>query len=329
MKKHFLFIGFTIFTFVACNEICTVPDEIVNLREEIIIERLEDQLFACQSVEEVLQFLANHQTLKVQFLGSEQYPNDTILAKSLLDRVNNPYIHTLKMDAEAEFGEMADLKLEFENAFAHIRKFDPTFKAPRIQTLITGFGSSEMIVSDSLIIIGIDYYIGPNATFRPNDFPEYILERFQKEYIVPAVVLILSDKYIRSDYSDITMMADMIYYGKKYQFTKEMMPCTQDSLIIWYSGKQIEDVEDNKQLIWANFLQNELLYETNHLIKEKFLGERPNTYEISAVCPGRIGAWVGWEIVRQYRMKFPEISLQKFMEEPDAKKIFNESNYRG
>lgn len=329
MKKHFLFIAFTILTLAACDNTCTIPDEIVKLREDIIIERLENQLFACQSVDDVLHFLADHQTLKVQFLGSEQYPNDTILAKSLLDRVNNPYIGTLRTEAESEFGDMADLKLEFENVFAHLKKYDPAFEAPRIQTLITGFGSSEMFVSDSLIIIGIDYYIGPKATYRPNDFPEYILERFQKKYIVPAVVLILSDNYIASDYSDITMMADMIYYGKKYQFTKEMMPCTQDSLIVWYSGKQIEDVRDNKQLIWASFLQNELLFETNHIIKEKFLGERPNTYEISAVCPGRIGAWVGWDIVKQHRTKFPDEPLQKLMKEPDAKKIFNESNYRG
>lgn len=121
----------------------------------------------------------------------------------------------------------------------------------------------------------------------------------------------------------------MVYYGKKYLFTKEMMPCTSDSLIIWYTGKELQDIDENKQLIWANFLQNELLYETNHLTKEKFLGERPNTYEISAICPGRIGAWLGWEILRGYREKYPAEDLHKLMDEPDAKKIFNESNYRG
>ena len=329
MKKHFLWFGITFLTLTACEKSCDFPEEVASLKAEVTIERLEIDLFACKSVKDVLSFLDQHQVLKTEFLGSKQYPNDTVLAQSLFKRIQNPYIDTLRQEVNTEFGDMSDLKVEFEKAFAYMKSYDPSFPTPRLQTLVTGFGSSEMIVSDTLIIIGLDYYLGPEASFRPDDFPDYILSRFQKEYIVPAVILILSDKYIATDYEDIKMMADMVYYGKRYYFTKGMMPCTQDSLIIWYTGKQIEDITENKQLIWANFLQNELLYETNHITKEKFLGERPNTYEISAICPGRIGAWVGWEIVKQYMKSNPGINLRQLIEEPDAQKIFNQSNYKG
>jgi hypothetical protein len=329
MKKQFLWLIITILALTSCKISCELPDEVTLGKGEIKFERLEYDLFACNSVPEVLEFLNKYPVLKTEFLGSSQYPNDTILAQNLLGRIKNPYIDSLRQDVEKEFGEMEDLKVEFENAFAYLRTYDPNFPNPRIQTLVTGFGSAEMIVSDTLIIIGLDFYAGPEASFRPKEFPEYILGRFQKEYIVPAAVLILSDAYISSDYSDFTMLADMVYYGKKYQFTKEMMPCSQDSLIIWYSEKQLEDINKNKQVIWGNFLHNELLYETNHINKEKFLGERPNTYEISAVCPGRIGAWVGWEIVKEYMKRNPEVTLPQLMKEPDAQKIFNNSNYRG
>jgi hypothetical protein len=329
MRKQFLWLAITILTLTGCGLSCELPEEVALNKEEVIIERLEYDLFACNTIEDVLVFLNGHKVLKSEFLGSAQYPNDTVLAQNLLRRIKNPYIDSLLQDVEKEFGDMNDLKTEFENTFARIRTYDPGFPNPRIQTLVTGFGSAEMIVSDTLIIIGLDFYAGPDASFRPNDFPDYILERFQKEYIIPASVLILSNAYISSDYTDFTMLADMIYYGKKYQFTKEMMPCTKDSLIIWYSEKQLRDINDNKQLIWANFLQNELLYETNHINKEKFLGERPNTYEISAICPGRIGAWVGWEILKEYMKRYPDVPLQQIMEEPDAQKIFNNSKYRG
>jgi len=329
MKKHFLWLVVIFLVFTGCKRTCELPEEMGKLKMEVSIERLENDLFACKSVDDVLKFLNAHQVLKTEFLGSAQYPNDTVLAKNLLGRIQNPYIDTLRQDVQAEFGNMSDLKTEFENAFAYIRGYDPTFPNPRIQTLVTGFGSSEMIVSDTLIIIGLDYYAGPGASFRPKEFPDYILDRFQKEYIVPAVIMILSDNYISTDHSDITMLADMIYYGKKYYFAKEAMPCTQDSLIIWYTGKQLEDINDNKQLIWANFLHNELLYETNHINKEKFLGERPNTYEISAICPGRIGAWLGWEIVIEYMNRNPDVTLPQLMRQQNAQKIFNESNYRG
>jgi len=157
--------------------------------------------------------------------------------------------------------------------------------------------------------------------------PAYILERYQKEYIVPASILLLSNNYIKENFRDNTMLADMVYYGKKYYFAKEMMPCTPDSLLIWYSGQELSDVRDNQHIIWANFVQNQLLYETNHLTKKKFLDERPKVYEIGDKCPGRIGTWLGWEIVNKY-MEVNQVDLQTLMNEPDAQKIFALSHYK-
>ena len=81
-------------------------------------------------------------------------------------------------------------------------------------------------------------------------------------------------------------------------------------------------------MIWANFIANELLFETNHLVKRKYLDERPKVYEIGNKCPGRVGAWVGWQIVKAYLARNSEMSLQDFMKISDAKKIFRESNYK-
>ena len=312
-----------------CDTNCKPPGEIKSLMEEVKIERLEDTLYRSESVEEVLAFLTHHKILKNEFLGSDQYPNDTVLAERLFSMITDPDIAVLLEETRRVFGDMRDLKADFEEAFAYMRKFFPGAKTPKIQTLVTGFGTSEMYVSDTLIIIGLDYYIGPDATYTPNRYPDYILRRYQKQYIVPAIMLLLSDNYIATDYSDNTMLADMVFYGKKYYFTQKMLPCAPDSLIIWYTEKELTDVSDNQHIIWGNFIQNELLFETSHIIKEKFLGERPNTYEISAVCPGRIGAWVGWEIVRKYMEDHPEVSLAGLMGKKDAMNIFKASNYKG
>lgn len=325
----FLTFVFLVFFLGRCNADCDPPSDVKSLKEEIKIERLEDTLFKSESVEDVLAFLTDHKILKIEFLGNDQYPNDTVLAERLFSMITNPDIAVLLEETRRVFGDMRDLKAAFEEAYAYMRKYFPDAKIPKIQTLVTGFGTSEMYVSDTLIIIGLDYYIGPDAIYTPNSYPDYILRRYQKQYIVPAVMLLLSDKYIATDYSDNTMLADMVYYGKKYYFAQKMLPCAPDSLIIWYTEKELTDVSDNQHIIWGNFIQNELLFETNHIIKEKFMGERPNTYEISAVCPGRIGAWVGWEIVRKYMANHPEVSLPYLMIEKNAMNIFKASNYKG
>jgi len=312
---------------IGCTNDCKLPDGVdIPL---IVVERLEDELFQMKSQSEVLNFLQQHPTLKKEFLGNDQYPNDTVLAEVLFSRMNNPYIDTLRNEATEVFGDMEDFRIELGNAIAHLKSFYPDAKVPKIQTMITGFGTSEMYVSDSLIIIGLDYYIGPEASFRPNEYPTYILNRYQKPYIIPAIVLLLSEPYANTDYQDNTMLADMVYYGKKYHFTKTIMPCSPDSLIIWYSNTELSNIKENQNIIWGTFLQNELLFETSHITKEKFMGERPNTYEISAICPGRIGAWVGWQIVEKYATDHPEISLQEIMKQDDALKLFTDSNYKG
>jgi gliding motility-associated lipoprotein GldB len=329
MKKlYFIFFGLPILLSSCANDAddCLEASQ-PQTKVTIEIERLEEQLFASESAEEVLWLINQYPVLKKEFLGSEQYPSDTLLANQLFRIVNNPYTDTLFLETKSYFGDMTDIKQEFEEVFSYIKHYYPQFKAPKIRTLVTGFGSAEMYVGQDEIIIGLDFYLGPNGKYRPQGIPAYILKRYDKPYIVPAVALLYADRFLRENPADQTMAADMVYYGKKYVFAKNMMPCTPDSLLIWYDGDELANVKENKHLLWYHFLENELLYETNHITKQKYLDERPNIYEIGNQCPGRIGAWIGWDIVREYQDRHPEVSLQELLANPDAQEIFNEAKY--
>ena len=329
MKYSFLIVLAGLLSLSSCSEKAAdcLEAPVVPISVDVEIERLEDQLFAAESAGNVLDLINAHPIMKEEFLGAGQYPSDTILANELFKIIKNPYTDTLYMDAKNNFGNMQDLKEEFDQAFSYIKHYYPSFKAPKIQTMVTGFGSSEMYVAEEQIIIGLDFYLGPAAKYRPQGVPAYILKRYDKPYIVPAVLLLYADRFLKEDPADQTMVADMIYYGKKYLFTKNMMPCTPDSLIVWYDGSELANVEENKNLLWYHFLENELLYETSHILKQKYLDERPNIYEIGNKCPGRIGAWLGWDIIREYQNQNPSVSLTQLMANPDAKEIFNEAKY--
>ena len=62
-------------------------------------------------------------------------------------------------------------------------------------------------------------------------------------------------------------------------------------------------------------------------MKQKYLGERPKTYDIGNDCPGRIGAWLGWQIVQQYANK-KELGLQELMKVSNAQQLFQETKFR-
>jgi hypothetical protein len=62
-------------------------------------------------------------------------------------------------------------------------------------------------------------------------------------------------------------------------------------------------------------------------MKQKYISERPHTIEVSPDCPGRIGLWVGWQIVNEYARQNPKASLPELMEIIDAQKILRGSKY--
>jgi hypothetical protein len=124
------------------------------------------------------------------------------------------------------------------------------------------------------------------------------------------------------------VLADMIAYGKSFYFAKRMLPCTPDSTFIWYTPEEIEGSRKNQDLIWARLIEDQVLFATSHTVKQKYLGDRPKTIEVGEKCPGRIGQWVGWQIVNSYAQRHEKASLKQIMEFGNAQTMFRESGYK-
>jgi hypothetical protein len=265
------------------------------------------------------------------YFNANEAGNDTALIRELADRVNNPALNELNQQVQAEFGDLTDLNTQLSEAFANIKKDFPDFHQPTVATVVTGFMGPDLVVTDSLIVIGLDYFAGPKAKYRPRgpQYPQYILRRYQKESIVPAIVFAISDKYNATNRADQTMLADMVYYGKGYVFTKTMLPETADSLVIGYSDTQLTETFNAQDIIWGHFIDNQLLYQANPAVKGRYLNERPFTAEIGQRCPGAIGRWVGWRIVGRYHDEHDDVAIADLMRNTDARLIFEQSGYKG
>lgn len=299
--------------------------------EEVTLIRLDQKLFSSKSPDKVRALLNQNQAVAQLYFNANGAGNDTALVRDLTNRVNNPALSEFNDQIQTEFGDMADLKKQLAEAFTAIKENFPDFRAPKVATLVTGFFGPDLVVTDSLIIIGIDYFAGPKAKYRPpgQEFPQYILRRYQKEYIVPAIIFAISDKYNAANRADQTMLADMVYYGKGYVFTKTMLPDVADSLVIGYSDKQLTQTFNAQDVVWAHFIDNQLLYQTSPAIKQRYLNERPFTAEIGQACPGAIGRWLGWRIVGRYHDEHSRVSISELMRNADARMIFEQSGYKG
>ncbi len=299
--------------------------------EDITFVRLDEQLFSSKSPDSIRALLNKYPAVAQLYFNANDAGNDTAVVHELTDRASNPDLFAFNQQIQDQFGDMADLRTQLADAFAAIKKDFPDFNSPKVATVVTGFMGPDLVVTDSLIVIGLDYFAGPKAKYRPpsQEFPEYILRRYAKDYIVPAIVFAISDKYNATNRTDQTMLADMIYYGKGYVFTKNMLPEVPDSLIIGYSDKQLTQTFNAQDAVWAHFIDNQLLYQTNPAVKQRYLNERPFTAEIGQAAPGAIGRWLGWRIVGKYHDKHPGVSIAELMRNADPRQIFEKSGYKG
>jgi hypothetical protein len=325
-----VFILISALSFQSCKKDKEKSDiNITDIQVNSPIIRLDSTLFNKKTETEVLAFLDSNSSIAEAYFDTPKagFPE---LAKKLNSFVQNTDLQQFyqKSINTAEGIKIVSLQAELNQAFRHIKYYYPKFSPPKIYTLFTGFAGKDIFVSDSVIVIGLDYFVGKNAQFRPQVY-DYQLAKYQKEYIVPSVLNQLAVKYARVDPTDKSLLADMIFYGKCYQFSKIMQPNSPDSLIIGYTQNQLEETEISQEIVWGHFIDQKLLYETSPFKKVKYLDERPNTVEISPDCPGMIGRWLGWKIVKKYVENNPEQTFQMLMQNEKAQSIFKLSKYKG
>jgi gliding motility-associated lipoprotein GldB len=326
--KNFSVAFVVTFFFISCKkDHCIDAPDVSHVDISVSIERLDKKLYKIPTKNSLQKLLVDNPIFAEQFLMLSQYQMPSHLIDRYYQLLNAKDIDSLFIEVNKEFADLVDIRAEFESAFAYLKYYYPDFNVPEIKTAVTGI-ANDIYMSDSLIIVGLDFYLGPEGKYKPHDIPAYLLKRYQKEYLVPQIILLYSNYFNATNFEDKTALADMIYYGKAYYMAKQLMPCTPDSLLTGYTAFESEDILEHEQVIWAGILENELLFETSDFLKDKFLSERPKTFEIGENCPGRIGRWVGWRIVQKFMNENPEITLPELMKMKDARKIFNESKYK-
>ena len=299
------------------------PD--VELSEvKIVVNRLEKELFNSQDISDVKMFLQNHREMATGIFHLNEYPDEEVLAESIFGLVQNEFIDTLYREANEAFEQLL-FEEKMNTSLGLLKYYFPEMVVPKIQTIVSGL-YNDLAISKDYIIIGLDFFIGEKASYRPKDVPRYILRRYEAKYMIPTILKFFIADFCSSG-DEETLLSEMIDYGKIYYLLGSIMPCTPDDLILGFTPKEIRDVYVYQELIWSRIIEKEWLYVTDEFTKKKILGERPKTIELGNECPGRVGAWIGWQIVKHY-MDETGSTMQELMNNRNHHEIFVKSKYK-
>ncbi len=225
------------------------------------------------------------------------------------------------------FKDFNDIEQEIETALKYYKYYFPKENIPEIYTYISGFNQS-ITVSKGFIGIGLDKYLGANSTYYIDmTIPRYVRYRAEKRFIPIDIIRALA--YNKSDFPDVeqNLLNNIIYEGKIQYFIDKMFPDVADSTKIGYTDKQIQWCNKNEKEVWTWLVNNEKLFVTDYKEIRNFIGEAPFTVELSKESPGRIGVWVGWQIIKQYMKQNPDVKLKDLMANNDLQAILNAAKY--
>lgn len=335
MKNIRAYIGilFLIY-FIGCNKKTTesadnkaVTQNLIVL-ENVKLYRLEQELWADKTPAGIENLLKKYPGFNKKYMG-KIFPSDKVTIKEVGLGINNAAVDTLYQLTQTEFGDMQDLKNQFAEAATNIKKNYPNYYVQDFYTFVSGMGfwGQDFLISDSMIVISLDYFLGEKCKYQPQ-LPQYILKRYKKEFVIPTVVAAIGNHYIQGNLTDNSLVAEMVFFGKMYYFVEKTMPNLSDDIICGYTSEDMKEISTHQDVIWAHLIDNKLLFETKSEITNRYIGERPNVQEIGNKCPGRIGRWLGWQIVRKYMISNPSVTLKELMAEKDANKIFIQSKYK-
>jgi hypothetical protein len=128
---------------------------------------------------------------------------------------------------------------------------------------------------------------------------------------------------------DKTLISEMIYYGKLHYLKDLLLPETPNYQKIGYTELQEKFCLENEFQMWSYLVDEKLLYDNNIKNYQRFIEDGPFTkfyLEIDRESPGRVGQWLGWQIVKSY-MENNEVTLDQLLKtEPTT--IFNKSKYK-
>ena len=307
-----------IFIFLGCSNNKKIDAEIEKISLEIIFDRF-DLKFASVDEKEFQNFKK-----KYHYLFPTQFPDSV-----WLKRQNDTIQIMLQNEVKKVFPSIKKLEKESETIFKHLIYNFPSIKVPKFLTLINNVDyQNKIIFTDTIVLISLDTFLGSTNKIY-HGIPNYIKSDMDKSRFGSILVDKIANSLIKVSKSRFFL--DRILHKGKILLLKDfVIPSASDEIKIGYSNDQMNWAKRNEEYIWKYFIGNELLFSTEDDLIDRFIIPAPFSkfyLEIDNDSPGKIGQWIGWQILRSFRKKNPSLNISDILN-LSSEEIFKKANYK-
>ena len=304
--------------FNACQDEFTNESDVESISVSISFDRFDLNFYDQPS--EVIPELKK----KYPFLFPKQF-SDSVW----INRQKDSLQLLLQSEVNKTFKNIELFERDVNHLFKHIKYLFPFAKIPRVITLTNNVDYQiKTVYSDSLLLISLDTFLG-SENHLYDGIPSYIRKELDPKYITVQI----ADKFgafIIPPVEDRTFLARMIYEGKKLYLHDLLLPHVPVEDRIVYTKEEFNWALENEKYVWQYFIEKQVLYQTQLEWVQRFIEPAPFSkfyLQLDNETPGRIGSWLGWQIVNSYMTQFPETPLDELLK-ISSQKLFNLSKYK-
>ena len=263
-------------------------------------------------------------TYKMISIGGTDDPGFYSLVKAF---IADTMITNVRKFVDKEFENFGKTEKQLEDGFRHYNYYFPKKNIPTIYTCISGFNQS-IVVAPGLIGISLENYLGTDCQYYTMlGLPQYKIQKMYSERLVADVMYGWASTEFLMKAKEKHLLSHMIHEGKLLYFLDAMIPDAPDTIKIGFTKKQLDWCNQNEAQMWSHLIINQKLYITGRMDIKRFIGDAPYTNGFPLESPGRAVVWIGWQIVRQYMDKHPEVTLPDLMQIDNAQELLNASAY--
>ena len=304
--------------FNACQDEFTNESDVESISVSISFDRFDLNFYDQPS--EVIPELKK----KYPFLFPKQFSDSVWIS-----RQKDSLQLLLQSEVNKTFKNIELFERDVNHLFKHIKYLFPFAKIPRVITLTNNVDYQiKTVYSDSLLLISLDTFLG-SENHLYDGIPSYIRKELDPKYITVQI----ADKFgafIIPPVEDRTFLARMIYEGKKLYLHDLLLPHVPVEDRIVYTKEEFNWALENEKYVWQYFIEKQVLYQTQLEWVQRFIEPAPFSkfyLQLDNETPGRIGSWLGWQIVNSYMTQFPETPLDELLK-ISSQKLFNLSKYK-
>ena len=321
-RKLLIFLMLDIFCliliFSGCSNKKKIDSEIDKIQLKIKFDRF-DLKFGLVKKEQFEKFKN-----KYSYLFPAQFP-DSVWIRRKNDTIQN----LLQNEVNKIFPSLNEIEKETEYIYKHLIYHFPSTKVPNFITLINNVDyQNKIIFADTIVLISLDTFLGTKNKIYQG-IPNYIKSDMDKSRFSSILVDKVANSIITKP-NNRFFLDRIIYNGKILLLKDFIVPSLGDELKIGYSKEQINWAKQNEEYIWKYFIENELLFSTDDDLIDRFIMPAPFSkfyLEIDNESPGKIGQWIGWQILRSFRKKNPSLKISEILS-LSSEELFKKANYK-